>query len=317
MRWPAESARVAILSALALVPATRPIAAPQDRDGFPIELVDWVPYEGNPLFSGTGASTWDEKIRERGFVLREDGLWRLWYTGYSPARGGTMALGYAVSSDGLRFTRQGSGPVFDDVWTEDVFVMRDGSGYEMYAEGTNDLAHRLTSPDGLRWQEQGRLEVRQRSGAPLPPGPYGTPTVFVEHGVWHLFYEREDKGIWLATSADRRVWTNVSDAPVIALGPEAYDRHAVALNQIVRYRGRYYGVYHANGDPRWRGPWTTCLVVSDDLVHWRKYAGNPVIRSDDSSGILVDDGERLRLYTMHPAVKLWVPRGTRLPAPGR
>ena len=39
------------------------------------------------------------------------------------------------------------------------------------------------------------------------------------------------------------------------------------------------------------------------------YAGNPVIRSDDSSGILVDDGQRLRLYTMHPAVKLWLPRG--------
>ena len=30
------------------------------------------------------------------------------------------------------------------------------------------------------------------------------------------------------------------------------------------------------------------------LVHWKKYPGNPVIRSDDSSGILVDDGKRLR-----------------------
>ena len=35
-----------------------------------------------------------------------------------------------------------------------------------------------------------------------------------------------------------------------------------------------------------------------------------MIRSDDSSGILVDDGERLRLYTMHPVVKLWLPRGS-------
>jgi hypothetical protein len=30
----------------------------------------------------------------------------------------------------------------------------------------------------------------------------------------------------------------------------------------------------------------------------------------------VDDGERLRLYTMHPAVKLWLPRGDRLLAAG-
>ncbi len=31
----------------------------------------------------------------------------------------------------------------------------------------------------------------------------------------------------------------------------------------------------------------------------------PVIRSDDSSGILVPDGEGFLLYTMHPAVRLW------------
>ena len=60
------------------------------------------------------------------------------------------------------------------------------------------------------------------------------------------------------------------------------DRHAVALNQVIRYRGRYYGVYHANADPEWKGPWTTCLAVSDDLVRWTKYPANPVIRSDSS-----------------------------------
>ena len=52
-------------------------------------------------------------------------------------------------------------------------------------------------------------------------------------------------------------------------------------------------------------------------MKWEKYPGNPIIRSDDSSGILVDDGARLRLYTMHPAVKLWLPRGTSLAASRR
>ena len=78
----------------------------------------------------------------------------------------------------------------------------------------------------------------------------------------------------------------------------------------MRYRGRYYGVYHANADPEWKGPWTTCLAASDDLVRWEKYPGNPVIRSDDSSGILVDDGQRLRL--LHDA-----PRGQALAAARR
>jgi hypothetical protein len=41
-------------------------------------------------------------------------------------------------------------------------------------------------------------------------------------------------------------------------------------------------------------------------VYWKKYSGNPIIRSNDSSGIFVDDGHGLRLYTMHPEIKLWV-----------
>jgi hypothetical protein len=284
-----------------------------ERGGFPRELVDWVPYEGNPLFAGTGRGTWDDRIRERGFILRGGGLWRLLNNCYNVARGASMALGYATSPDGLRFTRHAGNPVFDGVWTEDVFVVANaGGGYQMFAEGLHDVAHRLTSKDGVSWREQGSLDLRTRSGAPLPPGPYGTPTVVVAGGTWHLFYEREDKGVWLATSKDQRVFTNVSDEPVIPLGPDAYDRHAIALNQVVRYKDRYYGVYHANADPEWKAPWTTCLAVSDDMLRWQKYPGNPVIRSDDSSGILVDDGERLRLYTMHPEVKLWLPRDSPL-----
>ncbi|HSD67049.1 MAG TPA: glycosylase [Vicinamibacteria bacterium] len=308
--------RLALLASLPLVLAVaRPAAPPQrtappDAPAFPRELVDWVPYEKNPLFAGTGRDTWDREIRERGFILRVADTWRLWYTGYDSRKSETKSLGYATSPDGLVWTRHPRNPLFDGVWTEDVFVVKHGGVYQMFAEGVNDIAHRLTSPDGVRWKEEGRLDVRKKSGEPIAGGAYGTPTVWIENGTLYLFYEREDKGIWLATSKDMGVWTNVQDEPVIALGPDAYDRSAVALNQVVRYKDHYYGVYHANGDPEWKGPWTTCLAASDDLVRWTKYPGNPVIRSDDSSGILVDDGERLRLYTMHPAVKLWLPRGT-------
>jgi len=289
--------------------------------GFPRELVEWQAYPGNPLFTATGQDTWDHEIRERGFLMRDGAEWKLWYTGYDSRKSETKSLGYATSRDGLRFTRHPRNPIFNGVWTEDVFVVRHAGRYFMFAEGVGDIAHLLTSDDGVAWKEAGPLDVRTRAGKPLSPGPYGTPSVWIEGDTWYLFYERDDKGVWLATSKeqrkDRRVWTNVRDEPVIALGPDAYDRHAVALNQVIRYKGRYYGVYHANADPDWKGPWTTCLAASDDLVRWEKYPGNPIVRSDDSSGILVDDGVRLRLYTMHPAVKLWLPRGTSLAASRR
>ena len=70
-------------------------------DPFPKELVDWVPFEGNPLFTGTGQDTWDREIRERGFILREGDAWRLWYTGYDSTKSEVKSLGYATSPDGL------------------------------------------------------------------------------------------------------------------------------------------------------------------------------------------------------------------------
>jgi hypothetical protein len=41
-------------------------------------------------------------------------------------------------------------------------------------------------------------------------------------------------------------------------------------------------------------------------VHWTKHPANPIIRSNDSSGILVHDGQQWRLYTMHATVKMWL-----------
>ncbi len=272
-------------------------------------LVHWKPIADNPVFTGTGHETWDRKIRERGYILvREDGTYDLWYTGYSGDHPATMSLGRATSRDGIHWTRDPGNPVFDESWVEDICVVRQDGTYFMFAEGKNDVAHLLKSTDGRKWTDQGRLDIRKRDGNPIDPGPYGTPTVWFESGRWYLFYERGDQGVWLAVSNNLELWTNVQDDPVLTMGPEPYDKTAVALNQIVKRDGIYYGLYHANANRPWKN-WTTCLARSRDLVNWEKYPGNPIIQNNCSSAILVrtpqgDD----RLYTMHPDVKVFVPQ---------
>ena len=277
------------------------------NDLFPDALVHFVPRQGNPVFAGTGKGTWDHAIRERGYVLRHGGKWHLWYTGYSGEGSSTKKLGYATSPDGLTWKRHPKNPIFEGSWTEDVHVVRHGDLFYMVAEGRGDIPHMLTSPDGIDWTDLGRLDIRNRDGSPITPGPYGTPTLWIDGDTWYLFYERSDLGVGLAKSTDRKTWTNVQDEPVIDRGPDEYDRHAIALNQVIRYGGRYYGVYHANGDPERKGPWTTCLAVSEDLVNWKKYPGNPIIRTNDSSGQLIHDGQGYRLYTAHPDVRVYSP----------
>jgi hypothetical protein len=303
----------------------------RSRELFPPELTEFVPYENNPVFGGAGAGHWDTSIRERGWILREESEWRLWYSGYDGTKRGKRSLGLAVSADGLSWTRAAAGPIYDVVWTEDVMVVKNDGHYWMFAEGkrggifATDEPHLLKSDDGLQWEEIGPLDIRHKDGSKLPWNPLygsrGTPTVFVENGVWYLFCELLDQGAWLAKSTDGKAgrpmpewtWTQVQDEPVIPLGPDAYDRGSLAVNQIVKYRGAYYAYYH--GSPRPPGSqdhvWSINIAVSGDLIHWTKYAGNPIIEGNRSSGVLVDDGTGFRLYTMHGQVEVHRGQGHR------
>lgn len=280
---------------------------PMASEEFPSEIVNFKSYAQNPVFAGTGKpGTWDEKIRERGYILREGNTYHLWYTGYKKEKNAVMHLGYATSPDGLTWTRHSSNPIYDLDWVEDMSVIKSNGVYYMFAEGRNDVAHLLTSTDRIHWQEKGALDVRLTNGNPISEGAYGTPAIWYEKGTWYLYYERGDLGIWLATSKDLKIWTNVQDEPVLKMGPETYDQYAVAMNQIIKYKGLYYGYYHASAFKDWR-EWSMNVAVSKDLIHWKKYENNPIIGNDKSSGLLVHDGKQYRMYTMHPEVNVYFP----------
>ena len=312
-RWMRIASLLAV--AVAFAPRALPSAEPapaaaaqaKRQAAFPSDLVQFVPAAKNPVFQGGGDGAWDQSLRERGWILRETDGYHLWYTGYDGTREGQKKLGYATSPDGIAWTRFPANPIYQEHWVEDMMIVpRDGT-YYMFAEGLNDQAQLLTSTDKVQWQRIGTLDIRDTAGKPLTPGPYGTPTAWFENETWYLFYERGDQAVWLATSRDLKVWKNVQDDPVLARGPEAHDRVMIALNQIIKHDGQYYSYYHGTGTEEKPRIWTTDVAVSRDLIHWRKYDRNPLLpeRDNRSSGMLVHDGQRWRLYTMHEQVNLY------------
>ncbi|MGI8634588.1 MAG: glycosylase, partial [Segetibacter sp.] len=89
---------------------------------------------------------------------------------------------------------------------------------------------------------------------------------------------------------------------------DKYDAGAVAANQVVKYKGRYYIYYHASADPMSSSKmWTSNVAMSSDLKHWVKYPKNPIVEGDHSSPIVVFDGA-YKLFTMHPSVFLYLPK---------
>ena len=272
---------------------------------FPSVLTHFAPYQVNPIFTSGDSTKWDHQLRERGYILKEKGNYHFWYTGYSK-NDPRKFLGYATSKDGIQWDRYNGNPIVNNHWVEDVFVIKSKGTYYLFAEGQGDTAHMFTSTDRIHWQEKGNLDIHNTDGSPISKGPYGTPTVYIKNGIWYLFYERGDHGIWLATSNNLKIWRNVQDTPVIKMGPDEYDQYAVAMNQVIKYKGLYYGYYHASAFKDWH-EWSTNIAVSKDLVHWTKYKNNPILKNNQSSGILVKDHKRFRLYTMHRRVNLYLP----------
>ncbi len=279
-------------------------------DDLQLSATLFEPADGAPAFSGAEGK-WDTKIRERGWILKDESGWKLWYTGYDPViQPPMMSLGLATSSDGITWKRSSQTPIYNEGWVEDMMVVKQDGIYYMFAEGVADQAQLLKSVDGVSWNRIGTLDIRKMNGEPISPGPFGTPTAYYENGVWNLFYERRDAGIWLARSTDLKVWTNVSDEPLILPGPDKYDALMIAMNQIVRVGDRYIAVLHGTGSPEKPRAWCTYLATSPDLIQWTKDPRGPVrpVSENKSSGQLVSDGQHWRFYTMHEKVVLHLPQ---------
>lgn len=278
---------------------------------FPKELTHFVPYQNNPIFEASGPGHWDVKIRERGWILKEGDCYQMWFTGYDGTRPGLKMLGYASSCDGIHWTKSPCNPVYKEHWVEDMMVVKQGGVYHMFAEGKEDIAQLLISNDGINWKRVGPLDIRLSNGTPIPEGPRGTPVAWFEQGRWFLFYERRDAGIWLASSTDLKTWKNMNhNQPVMKPGPDLYDQKMIAMNQIIKYDNTYYMIFHGTAGLQKPALWTTNIAASKDMIHWTKYAKNPLTppEANQSSGLLIPDGKRFRLYTMHNQVDLHLPQ---------
>ena len=84
-----------------------------------------------------------------------------------------MFLGHATSPDGLRWTRDPANPIFTEVVGRGRLRRPSATAaYLMFAEGKDDIAHLLTSPDGRALDRPGTARHpqgrRRRRSAPGP-----------------------------------------------------------------------------------------------------------------------------------------------------
>lgn len=107
---------------------------------------------------GTGGD-FDDTAVFSPIVIKAGATWKMWYTGFDG--GAEHSVGYATSTDGIAWTKQGQVIAANATGQSQVFsgpVILDGSTYKMWLtshDGSHVTSYLMTSSDGVTWANEG------------------------------------------------------------------------------------------------------------------------------------------------------------------
>jgi predicted GH43/DUF377 family glycosyl hydrolase len=170
-----------------------------------------------------------------------------------------------------------------------TFIGFDGSGYQSFLATSDDLVHWTVKGLALGYGPKGRFD---HGGAVLGAFLYqsydlNAPRVLKKHQgkFWSLYgayprqggYELRPGYEGVATSDDGLVWRAAKDEPILSVHqPDcgSWEKDCIYQPWLVEHQGKYYDFYNAaNGGIEQSG-----IAMSDNLLDWSRYAGNPVVR---------------------------------------
>lgn len=226
-----RTARLALLAALAILPAT----AQSPRYSPPFG--PWKRISSQPILSPRGSGFESAGVFNPA-VVKDGSRFVMLYRAQDAS--GTSRLGFATSRDGVRFTRRDQ-PVFvpetdyeKDGGVEDPRLVRiEGTWYLTYT-GYNKHDAQLclaTSRDLIHWQRRGILlpaykgkwNVKWTKSGAIVPRQIG--------GKWWMYFlgtkpDNTDQ-MGLAWSTDLLHWTDALDQPVLPRRPGRFDSRVV------------------------------------------------------------------------------------------
>jgi predicted GH43/DUF377 family glycosyl hydrolase len=184
------------------------------------------------------------------------------------------------------------GPANGNVWdNEDVstpFVVFNGSYYNMWYTSYSDSGSNVSgigfaySPDGITWTRYPSPVLMHSVGG------WDSGNVFEPDVVWNgtsylMYYSATNttsisSSIGLATSADGMHWQKNAANPILTPGPGVYDRLWVKYASVI-FDGVSYKMWYSGRSASTTGlyPRVIGFANSSDGIHWKKYAGNPVL----------------------------------------
>lgn len=164
----------------------------------------------------------------------------------------------------------------------------DGKGYQTGLAVSDDLFH---------WYDDAPIMVRGGDGWDKI-GPAGgcvlrnnnlseAPVIKKYNGKYWMFYhsyptvgyEQGPAEIGLAWTEDEtlRQWNRLPDPVLSWRNGQGWNSGGLYTMDVIEHDGKFYMFYNAKDHGRWLWTEQTGVAISEDLIHWEKYEGNPVL----------------------------------------
>jgi predicted GH43/DUF377 family glycosyl hydrolase len=179
----------------------------------------WTRDSANPVLI-PGPSSWDSLNVGYASVILDGSVYKMWYTGEITT---TFRIGYATSTNGTAWVKQGTAAVLDvgptGSWdakgVSEPVVIKTGGTYKMWYHGgrltaTEGIGY-ATSPDGIVWTKSSSNPVitRGSTGSWDETAVY-SPDVLFNGSIYQMWYSGSNaqglSQVGFATSSDGVQW---------------------------------------------------------------------------------------------------------------
>ncbi len=176
---------------------------------FSADGINWTKH-ATPVLQVGAASAWDNGFLEGPSVMKEGGVYKMWYCGYDVVvdgngTDGNTNIGLATSTDGINWTKHPNNPVFttgtgtwDSHYVQDPHVLKDNGVYYMWyggndVEGYGQQVGLATSTDGIAWTKSPMNPVLQKGGAnDWDANTASFPSVLKGDNSYEMWYTGKD-----------------------------------------------------------------------------------------------------------------------------
>jgi predicted GH43/DUF377 family glycosyl hydrolase len=167
--------------------------------------------EPNAVLTVGLESEWDNCFLEGPSVMKENGIYKMWYAGYDcnvdgQTTDGKVNIGYATSTDGITWTKFEGNPVmqvsagkWDAVYVQDPHVVKYNNAYHMWYGGADvdDLYLQQTgyafSDDGIHWIKSiGNPVLKRGSAGQWDANTASFPSVLIQNDKLKMWYTGKD-----------------------------------------------------------------------------------------------------------------------------